>query len=340
MTGTVGTALRYQLTLGIAAMGGRGFYYPVDTALGNDGRIYVLGRSHDGDPRGIQICMMDLDSEFFGIFGSVGEGDGQFIWTAAIALDSSGRVYVSDEHLNRISVFSATGEFLSKWGATGSGPGEIDGPSGLAFDADDNLYVVDHRNHRIQKFTRDGELLSSFGGHGSGEGQLDLPWGATVAPGGDVYVADWGNHRVQRFSADGRFVAAYGGPGSEEGRFHRPSSVAVDDDGYIYVADWGNERVQLLDPEGGFAASVRGEATLSPWAQDFLNANLQEKESRERSDLEPDLAFLGSDVHGEAHHMEKYFWSPVSVKLDREGRLYVTDRNRHRVQVYARSSSP
>ena len=37
--------------------------------------------------------------------------------------------------------------------------------------------------------------------------------------------------------------------------------------------------------------------------------------------------------------MQKYFWSPVSVKLDEAGRLYVTDRNRHSIQVYARSPS-
>ena len=80
--------LEYAFTLGVAAMEGRGFYYPVDIGLGENGRLYVLGRSHEGDTRGIQVCMMDADSEFYGTFGSVGQADGQFIWTTAIVIDS------------------------------------------------------------------------------------------------------------------------------------------------------------------------------------------------------------------------------------------------------------
>ena len=38
------------------------------------------------------------------------------------------------------------------------------------------------------------------------------------------------------------------------------------------------------------------------------------------------------------HHIssqtEPYFWGPVSVTLDGEGRLYVTEANRHRIQIY------
>ena len=167
-------------------------------------------------------------------------------------------------------------------------------------------------------------------------GELELPWGITVAPSGDVYVADWGNDRIQRFTPAGDFVAAYGERGQGEGQFRRPSGVAVDEDGFIYVADWGNSRLQLLHPDGTFAASARGEATLSPWARDFLESNIEERDARAVSDLEPDLGFLGGDVNEESYHTEKLFWAPVSVRLDGAGNAYVVDRNRHRIQVYRR----
>ena len=332
-----GATLDYAFTLGVAAMEGRGFYYPVDIGVGEGGRLYVLGRSHEGDTRGVQICMMDVDSSFYGTFGSVGEADGQFIWTTAVVVDSEGLVYVSDEHLNRISVFDGGGKFLRKWGTPGSASGELDGPSGMALDSEEHIWIADHRNHRIQRFTRDGGLVADFGSHGRREGQLDLPWGIAVAPNGDVYVADWGNDRIQRFTAEGDFVAAYGEPGQGEGQFRRPSGVAVDEGGYIYVADWGNSRVQLLHPDGTFASSARGEATLSPWAHDFLESNSEERDARAVSDLEPDLEFLGGDVNEESYHTEKLFWAPVSVRLDAAGNAYVVDRNRHRIQVYKRS---
>ena len=329
--------LKYSLTIGVAAMEGRGFYYPVDVAIRTDGRLFVLGRAHDGDPRGVQVLMCNLDSEYYGVFGSGGEGDGQFVWPTAIAVDAEGRIYVSDEHTNRISVFDRSGLFLSKWGVHGSDEGEIDGPSGMAFDASGSLWVVDHRNNRVQQFSRDGRYIGGFGSEGAGEGQFNLPWGIAIDPRGEVFVADWRNDRVQRFSPDGRHLATYGGPGRADGEFYRPSSVAVDSEGYVYVADWGNERVQVLDAEGRFVTMLRGQATTSRWAQDFLDANAEEAEARSESDLEPDLEFLGGDPHEESYHTEKFFWSPVSVKLDGAGRLYVTDRNRHRLQVYERA---
>jgi DNA-binding beta-propeller fold protein YncE len=243
---------------------------------------------------------------------------------------------VSDEHLHRITVFTASGEFISRWGTHGSDEGELDSPSGIAFDPDDNIMVSDARNHRIQRFTKDGVFLSAFGSAGSGEGELDMPWGLTTNADGEVFVADWGNDRVQKFSSKGQFVAQYGGTGSGDGQFLKPASVAVDPDGYIYVADWGNERVQALDSDGRFVQKLRGEATHSKWAEDFLGINVEEADARARANLEPDIEFFNDDPHEQSSHIEKLFWGPVSVMLDSEGRLFVTETNRHRLQVYQR----
>ena len=330
--------LRYDRTIGLATMEGRGFFFPSDTAVGKDGRIFTVNRGIDIDSRGVRVTAYDLDSEFFGTFGSLGYGGGQFISPTALAVDSLGRVHVADEYTHRIVIFEPDGAFVADWGVHGAAPGELDGPSGLTFDGDDNLYVADHRNQRIQIFTRDGEYLSGFGSEGTGHGQLNLPWGVTVDARGDVYVADWRNDRVQRFSAKGEHLATYGSSGRGDGELHRPAGVAVDDEGYIYVADWGNERVQVLDPQGGFVAKLRGSATVSRWAEEFLSSNVEEAEARATADLQPDPEQFGGDPHEESAHIEKLFWAPVSVKLDRDGRLYVTESNRHRVQVYERCS--
>ena len=329
--------LRYSHTIGLQAMTGRGFQDPHDMAIGNDGRIYVTNRAGEGpEGEGVQVTMCDLDSEYFGTFGSGGVGDGQFILMSAIAMDNEGRLYISDEYLHRISVFEPSGGFLSKWGERGAAPGELDGPSGLAFDQDDNLYVVDQRNNRVQKFARDGQLLASFGSQGSGDGEFDLPWGISVAPDGDIYVADWRNDRIQRFTPEGRFVASLDGDATRDERLHRPAGVAVDREGNMYVADWGNDRFKVYDPSGGLLVSTRGEATLSVWAEEFLEANVEEAEARAKADLEPRLDYQG-DTNEESSYVEKYFWGPISVKLDGDGRVYVVDCNRHRIQIYERT---
>ena len=329
--------LTYSHTIGLSTMQDRGLYCPSDTALGPDGRMYTTNRSVEGEPRGLRVTVYDIDSNYYGVIGRAGTGDGEFIWPTAVAVDSENLIYVADEHNHQISVFEPSLAFLRAWGTKGSAEGEINGPSGLALDKEDRLYVVDHMNHRVQKFTGEGVFLSAFGSFGDGDGEFNLPWGITVAPSGEVYVADWRNNRIQRFTTEGEFIAKYGSSGDGEGEFERPTSVAVDADGYIYVCDWGNERLQVLDRDGGFVAMYRGEATDSKWAQDFLSTNVEEARARAESDLEPVLE--GDDIKPaiESAHVEKLFFGLTSVVVDNEGYVYLTESDRHRVQIYRRS---
>ena len=330
MTTTTTELLRYECTLGLSAMEGRGFYYPTDTVVGDNGRLYVANRSVEGVDRGVRVTICDIDSEFYGTFGFYGVGEGQFVWLTAGAKNSEGHIYLTDEYLHRITAFDPDGNLLRVWGTRGCGEGEFDGPCGIAFDAEDNIYISDIYNNRVQKFSPTGVFLAVIG-----EGTLSMPWRLTIAPGGDVYVADWGNDRIARFTAEGEFVASYGVPGRGEGQLVKPASVAVDAGGNMYVADWGNERVQAFDANGNFVQLLRGEATLSAWAANFLKINREEGEARSKADLELDIEFFDpDDPHEVSSHIEKYFWSPVSVTLDGEGRLFVTESNRHRVQVY------
>lgn len=326
--------LEYIKTIGIVnnAPLGRGFANPVDLAVHPDGRIFALNR---GAPVFTRVGVLTMDDDYLFEFSSHGDGEGQLRLASGIALDSADNIYVTDELHHRISVFSAAdGGFIKAWGTRGGGDGEIDGPAGIAVDADDNLYIADQNNHRIHKFTTDGRCLLTWGGFGAGAGELNMPWGVCVSPDGSVYVADWRNDRIQRFSADGEFIAEFGESGDADGQFNRPAGVAVDSAGNIIVADWGNERVQTLAPDGSHMQTLRGEATLSKWARDFLAANPDEVETREIANLTPELPPHFNTPHLISSQTEPYFWGPASVNLDAQGRLYVTESSRHRIQIY------
>ena len=326
--------IKYLDTVGFGAdIGGRGFHLPVDISVRADGRVYVINRS-PMHRLGIRVGICDLLHGWYGEFGSDGKADGQFTGPAAITHDSNDRIYVADEELNRITVFNADGEFESKWGELGTEPGQINGPSALKVTSDGNLLLVDHLNNRIQKMTLDGQYLSHWGSKGIAEGQFNLPWGIDTDNDENVYVADWRNDRIQRFSEDGKFVDMYGSSGSDDGLFNRPSDVAVDQDGFIYVADWGNQRVQVFDPHWNFHASLRGQATVSPWAQEYLEANADELDARSRFD--PYIEVDTDDEHEISARVEAYFWDPIAVEIDPEGRLVVADSLRHRLQIYQR----
>ncbi len=334
--------LGYSHTVGfMSLMGDRGFANPVDMAIGKDGLLYVLSRggSENDDylvSKRVTVCT--LDGKFIGDFGGGGTGDGQLVWPSSIAMDGDENVYVSDEALHRISVFSKEGRFLEKWGAQGSGEGQFDRPAAMAFDAEGQLLVVDGLNNRVQRYDKGGRFLGQWGEAGSGDGQFNVPWGIALDVDGNVYVADWRNDRVQKFDGGGGFLAAWGRTGSGDGEFNRPSGVAVDGDGKVYVADWGNERMQVLSPEGGFVLKVRGDSGLSTWAYEYFTTNEDELEEREKADLEPELELAPEDyLRDESASIEKLFWGPTAVKVDGEGRVYVVDTNRARVQVYVRA---
>lgn len=333
-------SLKYVKTVGIVNNGdnGRGFANPYDTVISKDGRIFVLNRCDPARRNAIRVGICTLDDEYLGEFGyGYGDGDGQMIWPVAMAFDSEERLYITDEYNNRISIFDTDGNFLGKWGSVGNGDGEIDGPAGIAIDANDGVYIVDQNNNRVQKFSKDGEYILQWGSEGAGEGQFNLPWGIAVDSKGDVYVADWRNDRVQKFSSDGKFIASYGESGEGEGQLHRPSDVNVDPDGNIFVADWGNERVQVFGPDGKLRQLLRGEATVSKWAEEYFAANPDEIKTRETANMNPKLPKHLNTPYQISSQIEPYFWGPVSVTLDSDGRLYVAETNRHRLQIYQKA---
>jgi DNA-binding beta-propeller fold protein YncE len=318
----------YSHSVGRNEFAGTGFRNPFDLALGANDTVYVVNRSYENRPDGIHITVCTLNEEFIREFGSCGEGDGEFIWPSGIALDGEENVYVTDEWLNRISIFSKHGNFLRHWGNPGAGDGELHGPAGLAFADDGTLMLVDSKNHRVQKFTPDGRYLGQFGSFGSGPGQLNLPWGIALDKDGLVYVADWRNDRVQKFTADGQWVASFGRSGKAVGQFNRPSGVAVDEDGEIYVADRENDRVQILAPDGRFIAALTGDHQLSKWGKEKLMSN---------PDMIRQRALAVAHDHGA---FEKSFSHPCAVRVDDQNRIAVLDSTRGRIQVYTKSREP
>ena len=327
--------IEYMLTLGIVAMEGRGFEYPTDSVTAPNGRLYVPNKSRDFGERGVRLTVLDIESEFYGTFGTYGESEGHLQSPSAVESTKDGRILVCDDYTHTVNLFDLDGVFLDRWGMHGEGLKELNGPSGVAVDSNNNVYISDTRNHRIQKFSIDGVHLGSFGERGMRKGQFELPWGISFTPRNTLCVADWGNSRVQELTLDGEVSSVIDNFSNSDYELKYPSSAVIDNNGTTYIADWGNERIKVIDAGGAMVQNLRGEATISKWASDFLSSNAEENNARLASNLEVDLDFLEDhDPHSESAHIEKYFWSPVSVKLDHLDRVYVTETNRHRIQVY------
>ena len=285
---------------------------PMDIGFGEN-KIYVLTRGGLGN----SVRVIDWDDENHGTLG-----DGLFAMPSGLVIDENENLYVTDEAKHQVIVMDKEGNYLYSWGEYGSGAGQINRPSGIAFDKEGNVVLSDTMNNRVQRFTREGKILQSIGERGTGEGQLKMPWGLSVDQSNDVYVADWENDRIQKFSGSGTFIAAIGSSGTGKGQFSRPTSVDVDNHGDIYVSDWQNDRVQLFNKDFRYIQSFHGQASLSKSGKEYILANKVTLRLRSMSDFE------------KTQRLD----APLSVKVDDEFRLFITDFGNHRIQIYKKDA--
>ena len=152
-----------------------------------------------------------------GLAGTPGSADGtgtsaRFNVPYAVAVDTTGTVFVVDHGNHTIRKITADGVVTTLAGTAGS-QGSTDGsgaaarfryPSGVAVDRNGNVFVADTDNHVIRQITPSAEVTTVGGGGspGSTDGagtatRFFNPKGIAADGAGRIYVADRGNHTVR-----------------------------------------------------------------------------------------------------------------------------------------------
>ena len=131
--------------------GGEGpgeFDRPLDAAVGQDGRLYVV------DSGNYRIQIFDAHGQYLKSFGSAGKRPGQFQRPKEIATDAQGLVYVTDASFGNIQVFGPGGDYRYVIGSRGDvgAAATYMLPSGLAIDTDARLYVLDQWYVRLDVY--------------------------------------------------------------------------------------------------------------------------------------------------------------------------------------------
>ncbi|MQG19390.1 MAG: 6-bladed beta-propeller [SAR202 cluster bacterium] len=331
--------MKFLKTIGIISDQGigMGFSGPIATAFDSQNTAFVLNRGHEDQGSGnlfrvtVQTFEEDFLTEFATWYGNK-LGDKKLNTPSDLEFDSNDRLYITDEVNNEVLIYDNESNYIGKWGKAGNKEGELSGPSGITIDSKNNIYISEQYNNRIQKFSKDGEFISSWGKFGTKYGEFNLPWGISVDKKDNIYVADWRNNRIQKFSKDGEFITLFE---NNKEKLLRPSDVAVDSNGYIYISDWGNERVVVLDENGKHISNERGKSTLSTaWTDEFFESNIDERDSRAKANLIPDLPEHLQTPYHISSQSEPLFWGITDLSIDNLGRLYVTEFRRHRCQIF------
>lgn len=140
------------------------------------------------------VKVFGLDGRLIRKFGGWGHGHGMFSYPNAIAVDASGRMYVSDSNNGRVEVFDENGRFVST--LVSKERQLVSLPRGIAVDRSGNIHVVDVFSHKIYAFTPAGVLLFNYGEEGGGADKFYYPNGLAVDSSGRFLIADRENNRI------------------------------------------------------------------------------------------------------------------------------------------------
>ena len=135
-------------------------------------------------------------------------------------------MFVSDEYLNRITIYDEEGGYRYHWGRSGSGEGQLNGPSGIAFDSRGVRLGGGQPESPGAEFQPDRRVpVRIREARCDGDGDMEMPWGICIDGEDNIYVADWGNNRVQKFAPTGellvKFESSSTGVGDAQGAFRR-----------------------------------------------------------------------------------------------------------------------
>lgn len=255
-----------------------------------------------------------------------------------VAVDSKGRLYVTDYGFGTVAVFDQKARKAWYLGRTSTST--LAGPVGITVGADDAIFVSDTKLAQVLKFSPEGQVLYVLGVK---RGEFDSPSGLAVDRAADIlYVVDTQLHQVLKYRAsDGARLGVIGRRGPEPGSFNFPTNAWVDQKtGRLFVADTMNFRVQIFDREGNFVGAF-GELGDGPGMMARSRGIALDTEGHVYL---ADAAFNNFQIFDQTGQLLLWvgqggtgpgqFNSPAGLFIDDQNRIYVADRLNARVQIF------
>jgi sugar lactone lactonase YvrE len=200
-------------------------------------------------------------------------------------------------------------ELIDGWAKLPQGESFVD-VGGVCVDAHGRVFVLSRSAYPISVFDREGTIVTRWG-----KGHFQRAHGSCIGPDGSLYCTDDRNHTVSKFTPDGRLLMTLGTKG-------KPSET-----GYREALDLF-ERIASITHGGppfnrptGIGIAPSGEMYV---VDGYGNARVH------RFTPQGDLV----SSWGEPGPGPSQFRLPHNLWVDKWSRVWVVDRENHRIQIF------
>lgn len=225
---------------------------------------------------------------------------------------------------------------------TGTGANELQSPVGVAVADDGRVFVVDFRKRRISVFTNNGRFLFSFN---KTDGDVLRNPVHLVIRDGELWVTDRRHRTIFVYDLDGNFLREFDG-GSDIS--WTPLALAFSPQGELRVTDVGstNEHRLLYFSEDGQRTGMVGQTHQALRLDDtpagfyFPNGLAVAEDGRVYVSDGNNRRVQVFDAQGEFQNFIDTSGVPRGIAIDDDERLYVASAVAHAIDVYDLKGAP
>ncbi|MDQ1281513.1 MAG: hypothetical protein QG670_2778 [Thermoproteota archaeon] len=176
---------------------------------------------------------------------------------------------------------------------------------GVGVDSQDRVYVFTRSQHPVMVFDKDGKFIRTWG-----EGIFTRPHGVFIDKKDMIWCTDDVNHTVRKFDVNGNLLLTIGSPS------------VYSDTGY-------NGRDISSIKQAGPPFNRPTKAIIAPNGELYISDGYGNARIHRFTEKGEYLASWGEPGDGSGQ-----FRLPHSLAVDKEGRVYVADRENYRIQVF------
>lgn len=289
---------------------------------------------------------------------------------AALAADSTGNLYFSDQATSRIRKVTLGGVVTTLAGngsssyAEGTGTAALfNWPQAITVGPSNYLYISDTNNYKIRELSTSNVsrlVVGSTQGDATTLNQFNVARGIVYSPQASaLFVSNSQSNQIKKVTTSGT-VSFYAGQGSggwadangTSAKFNYPEGLAIDSSGNIYVADTQNHRIRKIDTSGN-VTTIAGNGTAGYADGPALSAQFSSPGALAvASDGSIYVADTGNNYirkisggsvttvagNGTAGFADgtgtsAQFSGPKGIAIGSDGKLYVADTSNNRIRV-------